>query len=139
MMDFISVPIITGIVFYSIYCLFELFARRKERMAIIEKLSEKDEASNLARPSLAGISFNFGSLKFGCLLCGFGLGMLVGFIISVLVRANANCIDINDFQANEMIGTAYGASIFLFSGLGLIISFIIENKMHKKREQDNKQ
>ena len=38
MMDFIVVPLTTGIVFAAIYGLFELFVRRKERLAIIEKM-----------------------------------------------------------------------------------------------------
>ena len=33
MMDFIVVPLTTGIVFAAIYGLFELFVRRKERLA----------------------------------------------------------------------------------------------------------
>ena len=40
MMDFVIVPLTTGIVFAAIYALFELFVRRKERMAIIEKIGE---------------------------------------------------------------------------------------------------
>ena len=45
MMDFIMVPLTTGIVFAAIYGLFELFVRRKERLAIIEKIGEKLDAS----------------------------------------------------------------------------------------------
>ena len=41
MMDFIVVPLTTGIVFAAIYGLFELFVRRKERLAIIEKIGDK--------------------------------------------------------------------------------------------------
>ena len=41
MMDFIMVPLIFGIVTYGIYSLFELFVHKKERLMIIEKLSEK--------------------------------------------------------------------------------------------------
>ena len=40
MMDFIVVPLTTGIVFAAIYGLFELFVRRKERLAIIEKIGD---------------------------------------------------------------------------------------------------
>ena len=37
MMDFISVPLVVGIVCAGIYGLFELFVRKRERLAIIEK------------------------------------------------------------------------------------------------------
>ena len=37
MMDFISVPLVVGIVCAGIYGLFELFVRRRERLAIIER------------------------------------------------------------------------------------------------------
>ncbi len=45
MMDFISVPLVVGIVCAGIYGLFELFVRRRERLAIIEKIGDKLDAS----------------------------------------------------------------------------------------------
>ena len=39
MMDFISVPLVVGIVCAGIYGLFELFVRKRERLAIIEKIN----------------------------------------------------------------------------------------------------
>ena len=45
MMDFIMVPLIVGIVCAGIYGLFELFVRKKERLAIIEKIGDKLEPS----------------------------------------------------------------------------------------------
>lgn len=50
-MSFIVTPLVTFIVFMSIYSLFELFVRRRERMAIIEKLGDKlDPAYQLKMP-----------------------------------------------------------------------------------------
>ena len=43
MMDFISIPLVVGIICYGIYSLFELFVHKKESLMIIEKLSEKVE------------------------------------------------------------------------------------------------
>jgi hypothetical protein len=34
---------------------------------------------------------------------------------------------------HEVTGTVYGASVLLFGGLGLIIAFIIELKLAKKK------
>ena len=45
-MDFIMVPLIMGIITLGIYKLFELFACRRERMAIIEKLGDKISAAD---------------------------------------------------------------------------------------------
>ena len=41
------VPLIMGIITLGIYKLFELFACRRERMAIIEKLGDKISAADL--------------------------------------------------------------------------------------------
>ncbi len=88
MMDFIMVPLTTGIVL-AIYGLFELFVRRKERLAIIEKIGEKLDASafegKMRLPSYGGTRFSFSSLKAGCLLVGIGLGVLVGFFLNIMV------------------------------------------------------
>ena len=46
-MDFIMVPLIMGIITLGIYKLFELFVCRRERMAIIEKLSDKITTTDL--------------------------------------------------------------------------------------------
>ncbi len=45
MMDFISVPLVVGIVCAGIYGLFELFVRKRERLAIIEKIGDKLDTS----------------------------------------------------------------------------------------------
>ena len=86
MMDFISVPLVVGIVCAGIYGLFELFVRKRERLAIIEKIGDKLDASafdgKLGLPNYMR-NFSFSSLKAGCLLAGIGLGLLVGFIINI--------------------------------------------------------
>ena len=76
MMDFISVPLVVGIVCAGIYGLFELFVRKRERLAIIEKIGDKLDASafdgKLVLPHYMR-NFSFSSLKAGCLLVGIGL------------------------------------------------------------------
>ena len=117
MMDFISVPLVVGIVCAGIYGLFELFVRKRERLAIIEKIGDKLDASafdgKLGLPNYMR-NFSFSSLKAGCLLAGIGLGLLVGFIINMCM--------------------AYGASVLLFGGIGLIIAFVIELKLGKNNK-----
>lgn len=133
MMDFIMVPLIVGIVCAGIYGLFELFARRKERLAIIEKMGDKLDPSalnaHIGLPRLTA-NFSFSSLKAGCLLSGIGLGLLVAFIISPTTDLN-----FRDWGQREMISTVYGASVMLFGGIGLIIAFVIEMKLSKDKKE----
>ena len=132
MMDFIMVPLIVGIVCAGIYGLFELFVLKKKRLAIIEKIGDKLEPSafdvKIGLPRLA-TNFSFSSLKTGCLLAGIGLGLLVGFIISVSLT------DFNLDGRRELISTVYGASVLLFGGIGLIIAFVIELKLSKDKNK----
>ena len=133
MMDFIMVPLIVGIVCAGIYGLFELFVRKKERLAIIEKIGDKLEPSafdvKIGLPRLA-TNFSFSSLKTGCLLAG--IGLLVGFIISVSLTD----FDIDNWGRRELISTVYGASVLLFGGIGLIIAFVIELKLSKEKDKN---
>lgn len=135
MLDFISVPLVVGIVTLGIYKLFELFVRRKERLSIIEKMGDKFDPS-LIETKLPIPSFNtssvFTTLKLGSLLLGVGLGLLVGFFIcQVYVYSSIPTIDINN-DAYEISGIIYGATVMLFGGLGLVTAFLIEMKMQKK-------
>ena len=84
-MDFITAPLIVGIITLGIYKLFELFACRRERITLIEKLGEKMSQTDLelngkiCLPDFNRPQLSFGALKGGCLLLGVGLGLLVGF------------------------------------------------------------
>ena len=128
------VPLVMAIICTGIYGLFELFVRRNERMAIIEKIGDKLDASafegKLGLPSYIR-KFSFSSLKIGLLLTGIGLGLLVGFFINFYIIQSTN---LNQFDVHQISYIAYGASVLLFGGLGLILSFIIENYMSKKKD-----
>lgn len=138
-MDFISVPLVVGIVTLGIYKLFELFVRKKERLSIIEKIGEKFDASMIENkfsfPSKIFKNFSFGSLKAGCLLMGVGLGLLVGFIICTSAIAGYNMGHDMDWGVRDTAGIVYGASVLIFGGLGLITAFLIEMKYSKKEEK----
>lgn len=137
MMNFITAPLIVGFICLGIYALFELFVRRKERLLIIEKISERMDIADLGKrlslPSYGLPRFSFSSLKTGCLLMGIGLGILVGFFCNLIVAANSHSLDFrNEYEA---ISSAYGASVLLFGGLGLIVAFVIETNMKKKEDK----
>lgn len=133
MLDFIMAPAIVGIVSAGIYGLFELFVRRNERMAIIEKIGDKLDASafegKLNLPSY-GRRMSFSALKIGLLLAGCGLGLLIGFFIGMSLLPDAAYND--NYQLRKVLSVVYGSSVLLFGGLGLVVAFIIELKLGKK-------
>jgi hypothetical protein len=140
-LDFIMVPLVVGICVAGTYGLFELYARRKERIMIIEKIGEKLDASAFEGKNLVPSffpKFSFSALKAGCLLAGAGLGLLVGFLINVSMLAN-NVVasGIDKWAYNKLCGIAYGASVLLFGGASLIIAFIIELRIAKKKNEEN--
>ncbi len=126
------------IVFCTIYGLFDLFVRRRERMAIIEKMGERLEPDafnmKVGLPRLTS-GFNFSALKWGCLLLGIGLGLLVGFIIQMIIYSNASQWD---RVLDEAVGVAYGASVLLCGGIGLLVAFFVELKLDKEDKQERK-
>lgn len=138
MMDFIMVPLTTGVVFAAIYGLFELFVRRKERLAIIEKISEKLDASvfegKVNLPSYGMARFSFSSLKVGCLLAGVGAGLFIGFLFHWGFMQDAVFYKDN-WHTNQLISVVYGSSVLLFGGIGLLLSFVIETHMSKNKNR----
>jgi hypothetical protein len=134
MMDFIMAPAIVGIVTLGIYKMFELFARRKERLAMIEKIGAVVDPSTLGGLFISPANTNknaaFGTLKIACLLLGVGLGLLVGFFIGYYYFGDYG----NNYShdKSEAIGIIYGASTLLFGGLGLLIAFLVEIKHTKE-------
>lgn len=138
MMDFITIPLVVGMITLGIYKLFELFVRKKERLTIIEKAGDKLDASMLQSQVITPVRifnrFSSGTLKAGCLLLGVGLGLLVGFLIANFVPLG-NMNGRTDWQMREAISVVYGASVLLFGGLSLLIAFLIEMKYSNKQEK----
>ena len=139
MMDFITIPLVVGTCVAGVYGLFELFVRRRERMAIIEKIGDKLNASafegKLGLPSYTTKLLSFNPLKIGCLLTGIGLGLLIAFIIvtSLTIANKGSWGESDHWLRQNLISSVYGASTLLFGGLGLIIAFIIELRIGKKQ------
>lgn len=134
MMDFILIPLVVGIITAGIYGLFELFARRKERLAIIEKIGDRLEASafegKLGLPSYMR-NFSFSALKIGSMMAGIGLGLLVAFFICLGVENNGGMPD-SGWGHREYASVVYGASVLLFGGIGLLVAFVVEMNLAKK-------
>ena len=139
MMDFISIPITFAVGAYAFYKIVELFVRKKERLLIIDKLSslegvtsEKLDFSKLF-PQDKSDKGQFIALRFGSLIVGLGLGLMVGYFIGVATNPNFASTLNHDgyYRMKESIEMIYGASTLLFGGLGLVIGFMIEYRIRK--------
>jgi len=129
---------IVGIVTLGIYRLFELYARRKERIMMLEKLAENAKPIDLDMnfPFLkANTPPSFWVLKISLLLIGIGLGSIIAFVIQyavmgeLLIKVHENWEVRNNLQGfRQMI---YFACIAIFGGLGLLIAYLIEVKQNK--------
>ena len=104
-----------AIVFGVIYKLFELFAGRRERMMLIEKLGDKLTPETFKkgivyRPSL----FSFGGLRVGCLLLGIGVGLLVGYGLVYATQPEYFMEDSSRAVGQCVAGRRLGFGHFLF-------------------------
>ena len=128
------VPIcVIGIICLGIYKLTELFVHKRERLLMIEKMSENINPmlfdGKVKLPSFGGADRTFTALKIGCLLAGIGAGFLVGFLLNTFTIVHFD----NDHYLTE---AAYCASLFLCAGAGLVIAFLIELKYKEKHKDD---
>jgi len=92
--------------FAMVYGIVYLFMRRKERLALIEKGVDAS-IFEIPKKSLS-------SLKWGMLLIGIGIGILLGKILSVYTSLEEE--------------PAFFSMICLFGGIGLIIYHLIARK-----------
>ena len=131
MYNLVQAVIVLGIT-YGIYKALELFVCRKERLTLIEKMSFDDGI--VTPPNVMkwfqSSSPKFGALRLGLLLTGLGLGMCVAVIMNNLLDWQ-NMINSGNLP-NRHGEILYFASMLLFGGLGLVISYLIEQKNRKK-------
>lgn len=132
-MGYIIAPFIVGMICATIYGLFELFARRKERIAIIEKLAEGKTFGQIE--GKIDLSFNrsysFWGLRGGCLMLGLGVGLILG--ITITDRTLGLSGDIG-WRMREIQDVIYGGSVLLCGGIGLLLAFLIEMFCFKNRK-----
>ena len=112
-----------GLVFISAFLvIFGIFylhysTRNKERLALIEKGADANIFVKTKRDSESAPVWKIFLLNFGLLLMGVGLGIILGFSL------------INTFPFND--GAAITASVFLMSGISLIVGFFLTRKLIK--------
>ncbi|MFV0419649.1 MAG: DUF6249 domain-containing protein [Dysgonomonas sp.] len=138
-MQEIMAMVIVATLSYATYKLFELFARRKERMAMIEKLSAgidpqilKNQFSPVRIPIIRDFINNSWSIRIGMLLLGVGLGVVVATIVDLTVVAPTGSNDNLYYDFRRTVDILYPACAAVFGGIGLIIAYFIEKKDAKK-------
>jgi hypothetical protein len=91
------------------------YLSNKEKMAMIERGIDPGSQKATPKPFL--------SLKFGLLMMGIGLGLLLALFT---VRGMFGS-EMNNTESGQAVAIYFGC-IFIFGGLGLITSYIIEKK-----------
>ncbi len=140
-MDFITIPLVVGMITLGIYKLFELFVRKSERLRIIDKVGDKFDASMIENkfsfPVISSSKVSsFGALKAGCLIMGIGLGLLIGYMVCASTMASYTSNGDASFYLRGVTEIVYGACTLLFGGLGLIIAFVIEVQLTKEKKKE---
>ena len=125
--------IIVPFIFYFTYKFLEALIRRKERLMLVEKL----DLSNLhtfpsSQEALNVLEYMpnkcFSNLRIGLLIAGIGLGLMVAWVLAI-------CFDPFGSMSSDyrgMFEVIYLASPALFGGIGLLISYLIEQKARKE-------
>jgi hypothetical protein len=90
-----------------------LTSRNKERLALIEKGADA-KVFNSGRK----LSFSEGILNIALLAIGIGIGVLIGATLE---------------QGGMSSDVSYPASIFIFGGVGLLVSVFLNRKLSKEQ------
>lgn len=98
------------LVFASLYV--HLTTRNKERLAMIEKGVSPEIFTQKAEPKSG-----YGNFKFGLFLIGIAIGIVAGYFL---------------MEAGMDEGAAYFSMIFLFGGIGLVVSFLLQKRFEEK-------
>ncbi len=108
----IIVPVVSVLSLVTLIIFIRKFIN-DERMAMIEKGVDA---------KIFRHSGEFTSLRYGLLLIGAGVGLLIGSVLEAVF-----------YSLNEEAG--YFSMIFLFAGIGLFASYQIEQKRRKEKEE----
>ncbi len=104
---------IVAIVFGFVYAVIYILVRKKERMALLEKGIDASIWLAPDKPAIQG-------LRFGLLFIGVALGILLGATLVEVTTLNREA--------------AYFSMVFLFGGLGLVITHFVERNEMKKNK-----
>ena len=130
------IPLNFLIVFGTIYKVVELFVRKRERLMLINKLTE------ISNVDFKGISLyssgnKFTALRVGWLMLGVGMGFLLGFLINMMATYGKYAYDLDSIWRfhTHVAGIVYIACICICGGIGLLLSYRAEHKAEHPEEQ----
>ncbi len=135
-MDWITAPLICAVVFGCIYKVVELFVHKRERLMLINKLTE------ISNVDFKGISLyssgnKFTGLRIGWLMLGVGCGFLFGFFINLMVTGGQYAYDFDKVWRYHSVvgGIVYVACICICGGIGLLLSYRAERRAEHPEEK----
>ena len=136
MFEFLAPVFVLGIIMLGVYRLCELYARRKERIMIIEKMQEntkpEDLLNQLSLPLVGKQHSSSWTLRAGLLMIGISLGFIVGLLIHLSLIPSLTGADYH-MSPRELVAIIYTSSVILFGGIGLLLAHLIEHKKEKKQ------
>lgn len=129
--------IICAIIFYFVYRVLENLIHRKERLIIAQKIEtldpQKSGQMDLNKWFGAAAPNKYAPLRWGLLLTGAALGIILAFFIHQGLYPEMKWYS----TGAEML---YFGLTFLFAGIGLLISFMLERKFSAEdAEKSSKQ
>ena len=129
--------IISAVIFYFVYRVLENLIHRKERLIIAQKIEtldpQKSGQMDLNKWFGAAAPNRYAPLRWGLLLTGAALGILLAFFIHQGLYPEMKWYS----TGAEML---YFGLTFLFAGIGLLISFVLERKFSAEdAEKSSKQ
>ncbi|HJB43159.1 MAG TPA: hypothetical protein IAB87_00010 [Candidatus Coprenecus merdipullorum] len=117
--------IISAVIFYFVYRVLENLIHRKERLIIAQKIEtldpQKSGQMDLNKWFGAAAPNKYAPLRWGLLLTGAALGIILAFFIHHGLYPEMKWYS----TGAEML---YFGLTFLFAGIGLLISFVLERK-----------
>jgi len=133
--------IVVPTIFYFTYKALESLIRRKERMMLVEKLDLSTLHTLPSLQSLANVldfmpNKRFSNLRAGMLISGIGLGLLVAWVLAItlfpIVASYKQSMGNEFYKLRNAFDAIYIAAPALFGGIGLLISYMIEQKARKQ-------
>ncbi|MCR5471086.1 hypothetical protein SAMN05216354_1941 [Xylanibacter ruminicola] len=135
-MDWITAPLVCAIIFGCIYKVVELFVRKRERLMLINKITE------ISNTDFKGINLynsgnKFTALRVGWLMLGAGCGFLFGFLINMMATYGQYASNFDNVWRYHSVvgGIVYVACICICGGIGLLLSYRAERKAEHPEEK----
>ncbi|MBR2103597.1 MAG: hypothetical protein IJ928_12745 [Prevotella sp.] len=135
-MEWIMIPLNVAIIFGCIYKVTELFVRRRERLMLINKISEISNA-HFKGINLYSSGNKYTALRIGWLMLGIGCGFLSGFLINMMATFGKYGDQFDEVRSYHfsVAGIVYVACICIFGGIGLLMSYRAERKAEQPQEE----